>query len=89
MTFTMVVLGGLTRLTHSGLSMTDWSFTGSLPPLTDAAWQAEFARYQQFPEYQKVNEGMSLSAFKSIFWFEYSHRMLGRTIGTAFLLPFL
>ena len=89
MTFAMVVLGGLTRLTHSGLSMTDWSFTGSLPPLTDAAWQAEFARYQQFPEYQKVNEGMSLSAFKSIFWFEYSHRMLGRTIGTAFLLPFL
>lgn len=89
MTFAMVVLGGLTRLTHSGLSMTDWSLTGSMPPLTEAGWQAEFARYQAFPEYQKINQGMDLSAFKSIFWFEYSHRMLGRTIGTAFLLPFL
>ena len=89
MTFGMVVLGGLTRLTHSGLSMTDWSLTGSMPPLTADAWLAEFERYQAFPEYQKVNQGMSLAAFKSIFWFEYSHRMLGRTIGTAFLLPFL
>jgi cytochrome c oxidase assembly protein subunit 15 len=89
MTFSMVVLGGLTRLTESGLSMTDWSFTGELPPLSDAAWQEEFARYQAFPEYRQVNHGMSLAQFKSIYWFEYSHRMLGRTIGTAFLLPFL
>ena len=89
MTFTMVVLGGLTRLTHSGLSMTDWSFTGGLPPLSEAAWVAEFEVYKQYPEYQKVNQDMTLSGFKSIYWFEYSHRMLGRTIGTAFLLPFL
>lgn len=89
MTFAMVVLGGLTRLTESGLSMTTWSVTGGLPPLSEAAWQTEFARYQAFPEYQKINHGMSLADFKSIFWFEYSHRMLGRTIGTAFLLPFL
>ncbi|MFT5684297.1 MAG: cytochrome c oxidase assembly protein subunit 15 [Myxococcota bacterium] len=89
MTFAMVVLGGLTRLTESGLSMTDWSATGSLPPLSEAAWLAEFARYQAFPEYQEVNHGMALADFKAIFWFEYSHRMLGRTIGTAFLLPFL
>ncbi|MDG1479145.1 MAG: COX15/CtaA family protein [Myxococcota bacterium] len=89
MTFSMVVLGGLTRLTGSGLSMTDWSVTGGLPPLSQAAWLDEFTRYQAFPEYQKINHGMSLAEFKSIFWFEYSHRMLGRTIGTAFLLPFL
>jgi len=89
LTVCMVALGGLTRLTHSGLSMTHWTITGSLPPLSTEAWQAEFARYQAFPEYQKLNQGMSLSEFKRIFWFEYSHRMLGRTIGNLFLLPAL
>lgn len=89
MTVSMVILGGLTRLTHSGLSMTDWSFTGSLPPLGPEAWAAEFARYQQFPEYQQVNHEMTLAEFQSIFWYEYSHRMLGRTIGAAYLLPLL
>ncbi len=86
LTVFMVALGGMTRLTHSGLSMTDWTFTGSLPPIGQEAWQAEFERYQQFPEYQKVNQGMDLDGFKSIFWYEYSHRMLGRTIGNVFLL---
>lgn len=89
MTVSMVVLGGLTRLTHSGLSMTHWSFAGTLPPLTEAAWQAEFARYQQFPEYQQLNQGMTLGEFQFIYAYEYSHRMLGRTIGTVYLLPLL
>jgi len=86
--FGMVVLGGITRLTHSGLSMVDWQpVVGIFPPLTDAAWQATFTAYQQFPEYQKVNVGMSLDEFKSIFWFEYAHRLLGRGIGVLFALP--
>ena len=88
-TFGMVILGGLTRLTHSGLSMTTWSVTGSMPPLTEVAWLAEFARYQQFPEYQLLNQEMTLDGFKSIFWYEYSHRMLGRLIGAVYLLPML
>jgi cytochrome c oxidase assembly protein subunit 15 len=87
--FTMVILGGATRLTGSGLSMTDWHPTGMLPPLDSAQWQAEFERYQRFPEYQKINRGMALDGFKRIYWFEYSHRMLGRLIGIVFLLPFL
>jgi cytochrome c oxidase assembly protein subunit 15 len=86
----MVMLGGATRLTQSGLSMTDWHpVTGILPPLGQAAWEAEFERYKLYPEYQKVNLGMSLAEFKMIFWFEYAHRVLGRLIGLAFLLPFL
>jgi len=89
MTISMVWIGGLTRLTNSGLSMTTWSISGGMPPLTEASWLEEFSRYQQFPEYKEINQGMSLSAFKSIFWFEYIHRMLGRTIGMVFLLPFL
>jgi cytochrome c oxidase assembly protein subunit 15 len=89
MTAAMVVLGGLTRLTQSGLSMTDWSLAGGLPPLTEAAWQAEFARYQQFPEYQLINHGMTLVEFQLIYAYEYSHRMLGRTIGAIYLLPML
>lgn len=90
MIFAMVVLGGVTRLTHSGLSMTDWKpITGWLPPLGEAAWMAEFERYKQFPEYQKVNLGMDLAGFKAIFWFEFSHRVLGRSIGVVYLLPFL
>ena len=88
--FAMVVLGGVTRLTHSGLSMVEWRpLTGWLPPLGEAAWQAEFEHYKQYPEYLKINFGMSLAEFKGIFWFEYAHRILGRLIGVAFALPFL
>ena len=86
----MVVLGGVTRLTGSGLSMTDWKpVTGILPPIGDAAWQEEFARYQQSPEFQKINSHMDVDDFKGIFWLEYLHRVLGRLIGLAFLLPFI
>ncbi len=88
--FAMVVLGGLTRLTHSGLSMVDWKpLTGWLPPLSTEAWQLEFENYQRFPEYQKLNQGMTLEEFKSIFWFEFSHRLLGRGIGVLFFVPFI
>jgi len=88
--FAMVVLGGYTRLTHSGLSMVDWRpVTGWLPPLGDTAWQAAFDAYKQYPEYQKINQGMDLAGFKDIFWAEYLHRLLGRLIGLAFFLPFL
>lgn len=88
--FVMVVLGGVTRLTHSGLSMVEWRpLFGVLPPMGEAAWQAVFAQYQQFPEYQKINTGMSLAEFKDIFWLEYLHRLLGRVIGIAFFLPYL
>jgi cytochrome c oxidase assembly protein subunit 15 len=88
--FAMVVLGGVTRLTGSGLSMVDWHpISGVVPPLSEAQWQAEFQNYQTSPEYQKINRGMSLAAFKSIFLFEYAHRVLGRAIGVAFLLPFV
>ncbi len=86
----MVVLGGVTRLTHSGLSIVEWQpLVGALPPLSDAAWDHTFSKYRQTPEYQKVNAGMSLEAFKRIFWWEYAHRLLGRVIGAAYLLPFL
>jgi cytochrome c oxidase assembly protein subunit 15 len=88
--FGMVVLGGVTRLTESGLSMTDWRpVTGWLPPMSETAWQAEFDQYRASPEYQQVNAGMSVEAFKTIFWFEYGHRLLGRIIGLAFFLPFM
>ncbi len=88
--FLMVVLGGATRLTHSGLSMVEWRpITGWLPPLTEAAWQRAFAAYQGYPEYQKINAGMTLEAFKGIFWLEYVHRLTGRLMGVVFLLPFL
>ncbi|MFN4311105.1 MAG: COX15/CtaA family protein [Ferrovibrio sp.] len=84
----MVVIGGLTRLTESGLSMVEWKpITGWLPPLSEAAWMAEFEKYKQFPEYQKVNIGMTLAGFKEIYWLEYIHRVLGRLIGLAFALP--
>ncbi|XP_073141429.1 heme A synthase COX15 isoform X2 [Henckelia pumila] len=86
--FSMVVLGGITRLTRSGLSMTDWKFTGSLPPLSDEAWVVEFEKYKQSPEYQRVNKGMSLADFKFIYWMEYAHRMWGRALGIMFALPF-
>jgi len=86
--FIMVVVGGITRLTESGLSMTDWHpVTGWLPPLSDAAWQVEFDKYKAFPEYQKVNLGMTLDEFKTIYAWEFSHRLLGRIIGLAFFVP--
>jgi cytochrome c oxidase assembly protein subunit 15 len=88
--FAMVVLGGVTRLTGSGLSMVNWKpVSGVLPPLGRAAWEREFEHYRQTPEYNYVNKGMSLAEFKGIFWFEYAHRLLGRFIGIVFLLPFL
>lgn len=88
--FAMVVLGGFTRLTGSGLSMVDWQpIMGWLPPLSDAAWQRVFEMYQQSPQYLKVNSHMDVEAFKGIFWLEYLHRLLGRTIGLVFLIPFL
>jgi cytochrome c oxidase assembly protein subunit 15 len=90
MVFIIIAIGGLTRLTHSGLSMVDWQpITGWFPPFTDAAWEAAFRAYQQFPEYRKLNAGMTLSEFKGIFWLEYIHRLWGRLIGVVFLLPFL
>lgn len=88
--FFMIILGGATRLTHSGLSMVDWNpIMGVVPPLSEADWSKTFKRYQEFPEYQKTNHGMSLDEFKSIFYFEYFHRILGRLIGLLFLFPFL
>jgi cytochrome c oxidase assembly protein subunit 15 len=88
--FAMVVVGGVTRLTHSGLSIVEWQpIVGTLPPLDDAQWQETFDKYKLTPEYQQVNKGMSLHEFKSIFWWEYFHRLLGRLIGVAFLLPLL
>jgi cytochrome c oxidase assembly protein subunit 15 len=88
--FAMVVLGGVTRLTRSGLSIVEWQpIVGTLPPLTSADWQELFLKYQQTPEYRKVNPGMSLEGFKGIFWLEYFHRLLGRLIGVAFFAPLL
>lgn len=86
----MVVVGGATRLTESGLSITEWKpVTGALPPLSDADWQAEFDKYKTIPQYEILNKGMGLESFKQIFWWEWAHRLLGRVIGFAFLLPFL
>ena len=88
--FAMVVVGGITRLTESGLSITEWKpVSGAIPPLTEAAWQEAFRKYQQIPEYQLINKGMSLSDFKFIYFWEFIHRLLGRLIGVAFALPFL
>src|SRR6267378_2759834 len=88
--FAMVVVGGVTRLTHSGLSIVEWQpIVGTLPPLDEAAWLEAFGKYKQTPEYRLVNPRMNLEGFKSIFWWEYVHRLLGRLIGAAFLLPLL
>lgn len=90
MIFIMVVLGGLTRLTSSGLSMVEWRpVTGWLPPLNVAEWQAAFDAYRQYPEYLLINRGMTLAGFQEIFWLEYIHRVWGRLLGIAFLLPAL
>jgi len=86
----MVIVGGATRLTDSGLSITEWRpATGAVPPLSEAAWLAEFEKYKTIPEYEEVNFGMSLAAFKAIYWWEWGHRLLGRLIGVAFLVPLL
>jgi cytochrome c oxidase assembly protein subunit 15 len=88
--FAMVVLGGVTRLTGSGLSMVSWKpLAGVIPPFSEVDWQAEFDHYRATPEYAKVNRGMIIAEFKTIFYFEYAHRMLGRGIGVVFVLPFL
>ncbi|KQT31839.1 heme A synthase [Sphingomonas sp. Leaf412] len=84
----MVIVGGITRLTESGLSITQWKpISGIVPPLNEAQWLAEFANYQRIPEYQQLNRGMTLDGFKAIFFWEYAHRLLGRVIGLAFALP--
>ena len=86
----IVVVGGATRLTESGLSITEWKpITGVIPPLTDAQWQAEFANYRRIPQYEALNAGMTLAGFKGIFFWEYLHRLLARLIGSAFALPLI
>jgi cytochrome c oxidase assembly protein subunit 15 len=88
--FVMVLVGGATRLTESGLSITEWKpVMGTLPPLSADAWQAEFEKYKAIPQYREMNRGMDLDAFKTIYWWEWTHRLLGRVIGVAYLLPFL
>ncbi len=89
MVFVMVILGGATRLSGSGLSMVHWQVLHVLPPLSEAEWQQAFADYQQSPQYHLVNAGMTLAGFKGIFWLEYIHRLWGRLIGFAFLIPFV
>src|SRR5690606_9871833 len=84
----LVIVGGATRLTGSGLSITEWKpIHGVIPPMNDAEWQEEFDKYRQIPEYQQINRGMSLDAFKFIFWWEWAHRMLARGVGIVFALP--
>lgn len=88
--YAMVVIGGITRLTHSGLSMVEWNMiVGSKPPMSDADWQVPFEKYKLSPEYQQINYHFTLEEFKSIYWWEYIHRFLGRMIGLVFLLPFI
>ena len=86
--FSMIVVGGVTRLTESGLSMVDWHpIMGVIPPLNEAEWQKTFDKYKAFPQYRKVNSQMDLEGFKSIFYWEYGHRLLGRMIGVIFFVP--
>lgn len=88
--FAMVVIGGITRLTGSGLSITEWKpIMGAVPPLNNADWEKAFQKYQQIPQFQKVNYHFDLGDFKSIFWWEYLHRLIGRLIGIVFIIPFL
>jgi cytochrome c oxidase assembly protein subunit 15 len=90
MVFGIIVIGGITRLTESGLSITEWRpVTGALPPLSEADWQFEFERYQQIPEYQELNRGMTLAEFKGIYWWEYVHRLWARLIGVVFAVPLI
>jgi len=86
----VVAVGGITRLTESGLSITEWKpVSGVLPPLTEAGWQAEFEKYKQIPEYKAINLGMTLDGFKSIFFWEWLHRILGRLVGMALVVPLI
>lgn len=86
----MVIVGGATRLTDSGLSITEWQvFMGAIPPLSQADWQAAFDLYKQIPEYRILNRDMTLEGFKAIYWWEWAHRFLGRFVGVAFLVPFV
>src|ERR1051326_7478300 len=90
MIFLMVVIGGVTRLTESGLSITEWQpIAGVIPPLNDADWAREFEHYNAIPQYQAIHAGMTLAEFKTIFFWEYAHRLWGRLIGVAFAVPFL
>jgi cytochrome c oxidase assembly protein subunit 15 len=90
MIFLTLAVGGATRLTESGLSIVEWKpVTGVLPPLSENEWQAEFTKYQAIPQYRELNRGMSLDAFRVIYWWEWSHRLLARLTGAVFLLPFL
>ena len=90
MVFATLVVGGVTRLTHSGLSIVEWQpIVGTIPPLNRVEWEETFDKYKKTPEFEKVNHQMTLDEFKGIFWWEYFHRVLGRTIGLVFLLPFL
>ena len=90
MVFAMVIVGGATRLTDSGLSITEWKpLLGAIPPLSEAHWLAAFEKYRQIPEYQLINKGMSLEEFKFIYWWEWGHRFLGRAIGVVFFVPFV
>ena len=87
--FLMVIIGGITRLTRSGLSIVEWHpISGIIPPMTDSAWITEFEKYQNFPEYKKLNTGMTLPQFKFIFFWEYIHRLIGRFLGVFFIIPF-
>ena len=90
MIFLTLVVGGATRLTESGLSIVEWKpVTGVLPPRSESEWQSEFTKYQAIPQYRELNRGMNLDAFKVIYWWEWSHRLLARATGAVFLLPFL
>lgn len=90
MVFAMVIVGGATRLTDSGLSITEWKpLLGAIPPLSETHWLEALEKYRQIPEYQLINKGMSLDEFKFIYWWEWGHRFLGRAIGVAFFVPFM
>ena len=89
MVMAMIIVGGLTRLTDSGLSITEWKpVTGAIPPMNAADWQSEFDKYREIPEYQLQNKGMSLSEFKVIYWWEWGHRFLGRMVGLVWAVGF-
>src|ERR1700751_1767646 len=87
--YIMVVIGCITRLTHSGLSITDWSVMGTMPPLNEQSWNEHFSKYQESPEFKIINSDMKLDEFKNIFWWEWSHRFIGRIIGFVFFAGFL
>jgi len=89
MIFTMIIIGGLTRLTESGLSIVEWRLYGYLPPLNDADWIELFNKYKKFPEFKLLNKNININDFKFIFWMEYIHRIWGRLIFLVFLIPLI